>query len=115
MHENGVHAEAEAMGCGVLYQPEIAPHVEHPVVASIDDIDRLRVPDPETTFPLSEVLEATRILAREIGGKVFINGRADQGPIARRWPCAGRSGSCSGPPSPSIDRTCSACSRSPAA
>jgi MtaA/CmuA family methyltransferase len=82
MHENGVHAEAEALGCGVLYQPGIAPHVEHPVVESIEDIDRLRVPDPEKTFPLNEVLKATRILAREIGGKVFINGRADQGPIA---------------------------------
>jgi uroporphyrinogen decarboxylase len=82
MHENGVHAEAEALGCGVLYQPGIAPHVEHPVIETIEDIDKLRVPDPETTFPLNEVLKATRILTREIGGKVFINGRADQGPIA---------------------------------
>jgi uroporphyrinogen decarboxylase len=82
MHENGVHAEAEALGCGVRYQPGIAPHVERPVVQSVEDIDRLRVPDPEKTFPLNELLKATRILARETGGKVFINGRADQGPVA---------------------------------
>ncbi len=47
-----------------------------------EDIDRLRVPDPETTFPLNEVLKATRIIVRETAGRVFINGRADQGPIA---------------------------------
>jgi len=59
MHENGVHAEAEAMGCGVRYQSHIAPHVEHPIVTTLADIDRLRVPDPETTFPLNELLKAT--------------------------------------------------------
>ena len=82
MHENGVCAEAEALGCGILYQPDLPPHVEEPVVKSFDDIDRLTVPDPETTFPLSELLKATRILVRETGGRVFVMGRADQGPMA---------------------------------
>ena len=82
MHENGVHAEAEAMGCGVYYQSGIAPHVDRPVVDSLADIDRLSVPDPDTTFPLREVLKATRILVAETAGRVFINGRADQGPMA---------------------------------
>ncbi len=82
MHENGVHAEAEAMGCTVRYQRDIAPHVDEPVIRTTDDIARLTVPDPERTFPLCEVLKATRILARETVGQVFINGRADQGPIA---------------------------------
>jgi uroporphyrinogen decarboxylase len=82
MHENGVHAEAEAMGCAVRYQRGIAPHVEQPRVRSLADIDRLQVPDPDATFPLSEVIKATRILVRQTGGRVFINGRADQGPIA---------------------------------
>lgn len=81
MRENGVHAETEAMGCVVLYQPGVAPHVERPVVECVEDIDRLRVPAPEKTFLLIELLKATRILVRETGGKVFINGRADQGPI----------------------------------
>ena len=82
MHENGVHAEAEAMGCGVLYQSGIAPHVDHPIVNSLADIDRLRVPDPDATFPLNEVLKATRLIVAETAGRVFINGRADQGPVA---------------------------------
>jgi len=82
MHENGVHAEAEAMGCGVRYQRDIAPHVDDPVVKTLADIERLRVPDPEDTFPLNELLKATRLIVRESAGQVFVNGRADQGPVA---------------------------------
>jgi MtaA/CmuA family methyltransferase len=82
MHENGVCAEAEAMGCGILYQPDGAPHVAEPVMKSLDDIEKLVVPDPEKTFPLNELLRATRILVRETQGRVFIMGRADQGPMA---------------------------------
>ena len=54
----------------------------HPIVTSLADIERLRVPDPETTFPLNEVLKATRMIVAETAGRVFINGRADQGPVA---------------------------------
>ena len=82
MHENGVCAEAEALGCGICYRSDIPPHVEEPVVQSWSDVDKLHVPDPETTFPLNEMLKATRILVRETQGKVFIMGRADQGPMA---------------------------------
>lgn len=82
MHENGVCAEAEAMGCGVYYQEALPPHVEGRIINDPSDIDHLEVPDPETTFPLNEMLKATRILVRETGGKVFVMGRADQGPMA---------------------------------
>lgn len=82
MHENGVCAEAEAMGCKILYQPDCAPHVAEPVIKSVDDIEKLVVPDPEKAFPLNELLQATRILVRETQGRVFIIGRADQGPMA---------------------------------
>jgi len=82
MHENGVCAEAEALGCGIIYQRDFPPHVEEPVLRSLDDVPRLRLPDPETTFPLNELLKATRILVRETHGRVFIMGRADQGPMA---------------------------------
>ena len=82
MHENGVCAEAEAMGCEIRYSPDTPPHVAVPVIQSFDDVSGLTVPDPETTFPLNEVLKATRILARETRGRVFINGRSDQGPVA---------------------------------
>ena len=36
MHENGVCAEAEAMGCGIWYQPELPPHVEKRVIHSLE-------------------------------------------------------------------------------
>ena len=82
MHENGVCAEAEAMGCTIAYHPDIPPHVADPVIKSFDDVDKLTVPDPETTFPLNELLKATRILVQETKGQAFVMGRADQGPMA---------------------------------
>jgi uroporphyrinogen decarboxylase len=82
MHENGVCAEAEALGCGIHYARDGAPHVMERALKSLDDVPKLRLPDPETTFPLNELLKATRILVKETKGRVFIMGRADQGPIA---------------------------------
>jgi uroporphyrinogen decarboxylase len=82
MHENGVCAEAEALGCGVRYEADLPPHVEEPVLRSLDDVEKLAIPDPEQTFPLNELLKATRILVQETKGKVFVMGRADQGPMA---------------------------------
>lgn len=82
MHENGVCAEAEAMGCEIQYTPDVPPHVAVPVIQTVDDIYKLKVPDPETTFPLNELVKSTRIIVRETQGKVFVNGRSDQGPVA---------------------------------
>jgi uroporphyrinogen decarboxylase len=82
MLENGVCAEAAAMGCVIRYPADGPPHVEEPFIKKLDDINKLRVPDPETTFPLNELLKTTRIVKKETGGEVFINGRSDQGPIA---------------------------------
>lgn len=82
MHENGVCAEAEALGCEILYPAEGAPHVAEPVLKALDDVAELTVPDLEKTFPLNELLKATRTLIRETKGDVFIVGRADQGPMA---------------------------------
>lgn len=82
MHENGVCCEAEALGCGVYYQSDLPPHVHDPVIKDWSDIDKLKLPNPETTFPMNEMLKCTRILVRETKGKVFVVGRADQGPMA---------------------------------
>jgi len=80
--ENGTTAMAQAMGCGVRYTDEAAPRVVDPVLKSLDDVDKLRMPNPECDFPLNEILKAVRILRQEIGDKVFIMGRADQAPMA---------------------------------
>jgi uroporphyrinogen decarboxylase len=82
MLENGVCAEAEALGCAIRYTADGPPHVAEPLIKELDDLENLRVPDPERTFPLNELLKATRIVKQETRGKVFINGRSDQGPIA---------------------------------
>jgi len=80
--ENGTAALAEACGCEVEYLKDSAPVVHRPAIASLDDIDSLTVPDPYKTHPLIENLKATRIVAREIGDRAFILGRADQGPFS---------------------------------
>jgi uroporphyrinogen decarboxylase len=80
--ENGTAALAEACGCEVEYLPDSAPVVHAPVLRSLDDLDKLVVPDPYKTHPLSENLKATRIVAQEIGDRAFIMGRGDQGPFS---------------------------------
>jgi MtaA/CmuA family methyltransferase len=79
--ENGTGCNAEACGASVTYRDDSAPVADEPILASLDDVDQLVVPDPETTFPMSEVLKATRILAKEIGDRAWIVARADQGPF----------------------------------
>jgi MtaA/CmuA family methyltransferase len=80
--ENGTAALAEAMGCGVIYPDDTAPLAVEPALARLEDVDRLRPPDPERDFPLTEVLKAVTILRRELGDRVFVMGRADQGPMS---------------------------------
>lgn len=80
--ENGVIALAQALGCEVVYPKDKPPHVVEPVLKNLKEIENLALPDPETTFPLNEIIKATRIVSRSLGNKVFIVGRADQGPMA---------------------------------
>jgi uroporphyrinogen decarboxylase len=82
MLEIGVCAAAEALGAKIRYTADGPPHVEEPLIKRLDDLEGLRVPDPERTFPLDQMINTTRIVARGTNGGVFINGRADQGPIA---------------------------------
>ncbi|NWF70026.1 MAG: uroporphyrinogen decarboxylase family protein [Chloroflexi bacterium] len=80
--ENGTACNAQACGVHVIYDDDSAPVATEPVLHDLSDIESLQVPDPYTTFPMSEIIKATRILVREIGDKVWINARADQGPFA---------------------------------
>jgi uroporphyrinogen decarboxylase len=82
MIENGVAAMAEAIGCEVAYSAHQPPHVKTCVLKNLDDIDQFAIPDPETTFPLSEMLKAVRLIREEVADNAFIMGRADQGPMA---------------------------------
>lgn len=80
--ENGTAALAQAMGCGVLYADDTAPLAVEPVLKRLEDVESLRPPDPEKDFPLTEVLKAVSLLRREFGDRVFVMGRADQGPMS---------------------------------
>ncbi|HYA44391.1 MAG TPA: uroporphyrinogen decarboxylase family protein [Acidimicrobiales bacterium] len=79
--ENGTACNAEACGVEVHYRDDTAPVTGAPFLKSLAEAANLEVPDPYTTFPMSEVLKATRILAREVGDKAWICARADQGPM----------------------------------
>ncbi len=80
--ENGTAALAEACGCYVEYMDDSAPVTHGAAIKSLDDIDKLVVPDPFKAHPLKENLKATKIIAQELGDKAFIIGRADQGPFS---------------------------------
>jgi uroporphyrinogen decarboxylase len=81
--ENGVVAEAGACGCQIDFYDDRPPRVAgHVLAGGLEKIDDLAVPDPATTPPMCYVVDAVRILRRELGNSVFIMGRADQGPVA---------------------------------
>jgi MtaA/CmuA family methyltransferase len=80
--ENGTAALAEACGVKVIYQSETAPVAKEPAIRSLDEVDRLEVPDPEQNPILLQLLLATRIVVKEVGDKAFVMGRADQGPFS---------------------------------
>jgi len=79
--ENGTGCNAEACGVDVVYRDDAAPVAHTPILERLEDVDKLEVPDPYKAFPMTEVLKATRILAKEIGDQVWICARADQGPM----------------------------------
>jgi len=79
--KNGTACNAQACGVKVIYRDDAAPVAEKPLITKLDEAASLQVPDPYTTFPMCEILKATRILSKEIGGKVWICARADQGPM----------------------------------
>lgn len=79
--ENGTACSAQACGVEVVYRDDAAPAAHVPVLARIEDVDTLRIPDPDTTFPMREIIKAARILVAEIGDQAWICARADQGPM----------------------------------
>ncbi len=82
MIENGTAALAEACGVKVEYLKDSAPVAKTPAISSLDEVDKLEIPDPYKDPLLSEVLKATRIVVEEIGNQVYVMGRADQGPFS---------------------------------
>ena len=63
----------EGMGIGFHFAEDAGPVIEHPVRAA-GDLDSLRAGDPQTDVPF--VLDALRLVSRELGGKVPLIGFA---------------------------------------
>ncbi len=59
------------MGIGVELVEGVGPVVEHPI-STLDDVERLRVPDPEEAF--APVLEAVRLVRAELPGEKAVVG-----------------------------------------
>ena len=79
--ENGTACSAQACGLEAIYRDDTAPVADKPLIDSLEEVANLKVPDPYTAFPMCEILKATRILSKELGDKVWICARADQGPL----------------------------------
>ncbi len=69
---------AEAMGAPRDSAADGPGHIAGPAIANLDDVDSLRPVDPQRDGRIPVLLEAIRILAREVGGEVAIRGNADQ-------------------------------------
>jgi uroporphyrinogen decarboxylase len=80
--DGGTSTLASACGVGVEFLEDSTPVSLTPAIESLDDIDRLVLPDPATSRPLQEMLKATGIVAREVGQDGFVMGIADQGPFS---------------------------------
>ena len=67
-----VAIEGEACG-GICEQPEDAPaHIIKPVIQELEDLDRLRVPDPLTAGRMPVVVRATELVKRALGDKLCV-------------------------------------------
>ena len=75
---------AEACGAKVIFREDDPAIVDETDLALKDlrDVDQLRLPDPWKDGRLPVWLEATRLLVERLGDRVFIMGRADQGPFS---------------------------------
>ena len=75
---------AEACGAKVIFREEDPAIVDESQLAICDlsEVGKLKLPDPWKDGRLPVWLEATRLLKEAIGDRVFIMGRADQGPFS---------------------------------
>lgn len=75
---------AEAVGAKVIFREDEPATVDEgcPVLKDLRDVYDMPIPDPLRSGRLCEWLEATRTLVDAIGDRVFVMGRAYQGPFS---------------------------------
>lgn len=69
---------AEAMGARRDCTPGEPGHIAAPAIQSLEEVERLRPVDPERDGRIPALLEAVRIMRRQVGDQVAIRGNADQ-------------------------------------
>ncbi len=69
---------AEAMGAQAECAPDEPGRIVRPAIQSLAEVDRLKVVNPESQGRIPTLLEAVRLLARQVGSEVAIRGNADQ-------------------------------------
>src|SRR5208282_3568479 len=52
--------------------------IVEPAIRSLDEVDRLKVINPETDGRIPALLEAVRLMSKQVGSEVAIRGNADQ-------------------------------------
>ena len=69
---------AEAMGATSDCAPNEPGRIVAPAIRSLGEVDRLRVVSPERDGRIPALLEAVRLIAKQVGKEVAIRGNADQ-------------------------------------
>jgi uroporphyrinogen decarboxylase len=81
--ENGVAALAHAVGCSMDFLDENAPPwVMGALLPSIREVGALKPLDPYADGTLPALIDATRLISQEVGGRVCLLSEADQGPFS---------------------------------
>lgn len=69
---------AEAMGAKSECAPNEPGRIVAPAIASLDEIDGLKVVNPETDGRVPALLEGVRLIAKQVGREIAVRGNADQ-------------------------------------
>jgi MtaA/CmuA family methyltransferase len=69
---------AEAMGAVGEFSEDEPAKIVKPAIQSLKEVDKLKVANPETDARIPALVEATRILAKQVGSEVALRGNADQ-------------------------------------
>jgi uroporphyrinogen decarboxylase len=70
--ESSFNIMAEAMGCEMRYPEDDVPSVSGGIIKSVEDIEKVKIPDPYTEHKLSLHLETLRLVRKKAGKDVPI-------------------------------------------
>jgi MtaA/CmuA family methyltransferase len=72
---------ASGFGLKIRMKGNEVPRGIGSIVKTEEDVDNLQIPDPHRDGRMPVWIEAAKIIVKEVGRKIWIMGRADQGPF----------------------------------